>query len=148
MPTIENLIGEAAARTLADAGYVVVHDSRAKVTTPWRCPRCTAEAGQHGKGPCVERGKKTQQNESACTGLVCECDFDEGDEDDHGDTWKTPCSHAFCYHCEWSGTFPKPPSKATAWEKKALEAGWAPPPQRAVELGLGVSASPSPGEPQ
>lgn len=87
----------------------------------------------HGQGPCAD------EKESLCSGFICECSSDESDADGHGDTYGMPCKEAHCYHCGWQGVFPKPPSKAAPWEKKALEAGWTPTPQRAVELGLTLS---------
>ena len=62
----------------------------------WRCPKCGADANEHGKGECISR-------QSSCMGFICECEGDSGD--DHG-TEKEICPHANCYHCGWGGKFP------------------------------------------
>ena len=103
-----------------------------KVEIPWACPKCQAPANKHGKGgaDCC-RG---HHGSSGCSGFICECD-DEGDGG-HGASFDNVCSEAHCYHCGWSGTFPVKPKGLEAWEKKALEAGWQPPTERARQLGL------------
>jgi len=84
----------------------------------WACPKCKAQANEHGKGSCEGR-------DYFCLGFICECEGDQ--EPDHGGTYSNPCPNANCYHCGWGGKFPKPPGKILPWEKKALEAGWTPP---------------------
>lgn len=85
----------------------------------WKCPKCGAGAGDHGRGECVtDRGM-------GCEGLICECD-DHGSKD-HGEHPNNPCPNANCYHCGWGGTLPVPEYKFKGWAKKAWEAGWRPP---------------------
>jgi hypothetical protein len=102
------------------------------VRIPWACPKCGAEANKHGKGgddKCVDRHGST-----ACMGFLCECD-DEGTPE-HGESFNNVCPEAVCYHCRWSGEFPVRPKGLEAWEKKALDAGWAMPRSRMEELKL------------
>lgn len=91
----------------------------------WKCPKCGAPANDHGPGHAdrceYDRGGKD------CVGFVCECENDT-DDTTHGVTYADPCHNANCYCCGWGGTFPVPPVKMRPWEKKALEAGWVPPP--------------------
>jgi hypothetical protein len=94
----------------------------------WRCPKCTAPAGEHGKGDCA------QKSPGMCSGLICECATE--DMKGHG-TPKNPCTNATCFHCGWWGQIPEPrvlqalrkfdPSKLKGWAKQAFEAGWKPP---------------------
>ena len=130
MATIEEIIGPSAIRDLAEFGYEVVLRPSGKVVIPWACPKCKATVDSHGQRPCAVN------NSDGCSGFVCECDFDEADTPDHGNTYDTACKEAHCYHCGWCGVFPKPPGKAAPWEKKALDAGWAMPESRKKELGL------------
>jgi hypothetical protein len=94
----------------------------------WQCPKCGAPAGGHGKGAC--------QSGDLCEGIICECEDDGFLSDDHGESFSNPCKNANCYHCGWGGTIPLKPRGLQAWEKKALEGGWTPPKERAVQLGL------------
>ena len=100
------------------------------VTVKWACPKCGAEAQEHGKGGV----SKCMSAPLSCEGLLCECEEDTAVG--HGNTLADPCRNANCYHCGWGGTFPRAPKKAAPWEKKALAAGWVPPEQRRKELGL------------
>jgi hypothetical protein len=84
----------------------------------WKCPKCGARAGKHGKGKCLSVQKD-------CVGFICECDDEDGKY--HGISHLEPCHQANCYHCGWGGVFPPRPKKIQAWEKKALESGWTPP---------------------
>lgn len=99
-----------------------------KLTFEWECPECGATWQKHGKGTC-EGGR------GRCEGLICECD-DFSDSDDHGRVLGNKCRNAVCTHCLWGGVLPRAPKRLAPWEKKALEAGWAPPAKRAAELGL------------
>lgn len=98
----------------------------------WACPKCGAKAHEHGRGEyetCDGEGR-------TCEGFICEC-ADEGFDEAHGTTLASPCTEASCYHCGWGGTYPVRkgvPKGLQAWEKKALAAGWTPPPARAKEL--------------
>lgn len=98
----------------------------------WACPGCGAPPHKCGKGEC----ESTIQFDGSCEGFVCECACDTAK--DHGKTFADPCRDAHCYHCGWGGTFPKKPKGLQPWEKQALDAGWAPPKKRAVELGMVV----------
>ena len=101
----------------------------------WACPRCGADANKHGKGG-EERCKQayTLRSSGGCEGFLCQCD---GDTDEgHGESLSDPCTEAYCYHCEWGGTFPVQPKGLEAWEKKALAAGWFMPDKRKKELKL------------
>lgn len=99
------------------------------------CPKCGATPHKHGKGgveKCIDR-----HAQQACEGLICECDpqeFSDCENEDHGQTFVNMCTQANCYHCGWGGTVPKKPKGLQAWEKKALDAGWSPPAERAREL--------------
>lgn len=100
----------------------------------FKCPKCGAEPQKHGKGTCFET-----QDGFPCAGMLCECDPRNNpcsDDDDHGVAFTNMCHEARCYHCGWNGTMPVKPKGMQAWEKKALEAGWSPPADRAKELGL------------
>ncbi len=102
------------------------------MSASFKCPRCGAEPQKHGKGRCL-------QDTTTCDGLICECDPRDDpkvDDDDHGDTFTNPCRFANCYHCGWGGTVPVKPKGMQAWERKALDAGWTMPVDRAKELGL------------
>jgi hypothetical protein len=104
----------------------------------WKCPKCSAPANNHGEGG-RERCDDRMSRSGPCFGFLCEC-IDNGRCEstglNHGEVLSDPCKEAHCFHCGWVGTFPKPPKKAQDWEKKALAAGWAPPPARAKELGV------------
>jgi len=67
---------------------------------------------------------------SQCMGLICECP--EGDIDDAHGTLVEPCKNAACYHCGWGGSFPAPTKGLQAWERRAMAAGWTPPPDHAI----------------
>jgi hypothetical protein len=97
----------------------------------WACPECGAKPGKHGKGG-KEKCEYHRGSHVTCVGFVCECS-DDGD-DDHGLVMSNTCPEANCYHCGWGGQMPPMPKKIAPWEKKALEAGWTPPPKRAAEL--------------
>lgn len=99
----------------------------------WACPNCQASANEHGKGG-AEKCKDSQPK--YCQGFLCECN-DDGENEDHGTSFAMPCTEAICHHCGWGGQFPVKPKGLQAWEKKALDAGWAPPAARKKELGLG-----------
>ena len=104
---------------------------------PWACPKCGAKANEHGKGG-DDACKDEHGNKLECNGLLCGCD-DETDEH-HGESFANPCHEARCYHCDkFAGTFPVKPKGLQAWERKALDAGWAPPPDRAKQLGMAKS---------
>lgn len=103
----------------------------------WKCPACGAHAGKHGKGGKDKCEDRHATDGSPCQGFICEC---VSEEDDHGETFTTVCPDANCYHCGWAGSFPVKPKKLAPWEKKALEAGWAPPTRRAKELGLSTTS--------
>lgn len=90
----------------------------------WRCPKCGADANEHGKGG-AEKCQDRFAGDKYCQGFLCECDQDT--EANHGLVFSDRCPSAHCYHCGWSGTFPQPLNAITPWEKKALEAGWTPP---------------------
>lgn len=105
-------------------------NKRNEVHFKWKCPRCGAPANAHGKGG-MEKCQYDSQTDS-CQGFICECD-NEG-SDGHGELLSDPCPGANCYHCGWGGVFPTAPKGIETWEKKALEAGWSPPPSRAKEL--------------
>ena len=95
------------------------------MTIEWRCPKCGAHAHEHGKGG-IDECKHDDCN-GLCEGFICECD---NESPNHGLTLENPCTSAYCYHCEWGGTFPVPPKGLQAWEKKALAAGWTMPDSR------------------
>jgi len=100
----------------------------------FKCPKCGAEPHGHGKGECKYRSL------DECEGFICECDPEDNpasEEKDHGTTYSNPCPTATCYHCRFTGAFPVKPKGLQSWEKKALEAGWTPPPARAKELKAG-----------
>jgi len=94
----------------------------------WACPKCDADANEHGKGMCLNF------NSDDCSGFICDCSDDTGQ--DHGTSFAKPCPEANCYHCGWGGTFPVKPKGLQAWEKKALEAGWSMPLTRKLKLKL------------
>ena len=101
------------------------------IKVEWKCPDCAAEPNEHGKGGrdrCIDR----HSSEAACAGFLCECDGETNPG--HGESFADVCVSAICYHCGWTGTYPKPPMGIQAWERKALEAGWTPPADRAKEL--------------
>lgn len=104
----------------------------------WACPDCGAKHQTHGKGDYC---KLNAPGHSSCDGLVCEC-WEEGVDEilsgapDHGISFANPCVNANCYHCGWGGSLPVKPKGLLPWEKKALEAGWAPPAKRKKELGI------------
>lgn len=107
----------------------------------WACPKCGAVANAHGKGGSNKCEDRLSRNGEDCSGFICECDGDEGGidiatEGGHGECFSNPCPTATCYHCGWGGTFPKRPKGLQPWERKALEAGWAPPEKRKKELGI------------
>jgi len=98
----------------------------------FKCPKCGAEPQEHGKGRCLN-------DDRTCDGLICECsseEFPESEEADHGESFTNLCTNANCYHCGWGGKVPQKPKGLQAWEKKALDAGWTMPVDRAKELGL------------
>ena len=97
----------------------------------WNCPKCGADANKCGKKPTDMCDGK--HGDESCMGFICECDTENVDEA-HGQSLEYPCPEANCYHCGWGGKFPKPPRGLQAWEKKALEAGWTPPPTSVEEL--------------
>ncbi len=105
-----------------------------EVKITWACPGCSAVAHKHGKGGA----KECQSRHHDCDGFICQCDPDVAgfDDEDHGTSFAKVCHNAECEHCGWSGAFPQKPKGLQAWEKKALEAGWAPPAKRAKELGI------------
>ena len=96
----------------------------------FKCPKCNALPNEHGKGgaeKCIDR-------HGSCMGFICDCSKDTGEN--HGESFEDSCPEANCYHCGWGGTFPIKPKGLQAWEKKALDAGWAMPDKRKKELGL------------
>jgi hypothetical protein len=97
----------------------------------WECPNCGATANKCGrKGAKAMSGLAVHDldhNPEICMGLICECSS-EGDDPDHGETFSHPCSEAICYHCGWVGEMPQKPKRLLPWERKALDAGWEPPP--------------------
>lgn len=104
----------------------------------FKCPRCSAPPHKHGKERCGDR--QALWTGETCEGFICDCDSDEfpqSNEDTHGKSFSNPCVTATCYHCGFSGTVPAKPKGLQSWEKKALEAGWTPPPARAKELRQG-----------
>lgn len=105
-----------------------------KLKVPWACPKCGADANEHGKGGEDKCFHTTLHGRAAgaCMGFICDCDGESGP--DHGESYDDPCPEARCYHCDWNGTFPKPLKGLQAWEKKALEAGWSMPAERSAEL--------------
>lgn len=103
------------------------------VKIEWACPKCGAKANTHGKGGSEKCEDRLSRNGQGCSGFVCECADEEGV---HGESFTAPCTCATCYHCGWGGTFPKRPKGLQPWERKALEAGWAPPIKRKKELGI------------
>ena len=107
--------------------------SNKAIKIEWRCPKCGADANQHGKGG-KEKCQERHSGHESCNGFLCECDGDTGDH--HGESFADPCIEARCHHCGWAGTFPEKPKGLQAWEKKALDAGWTPPEARQKELGL------------
>ena len=104
----------------------------------WRCPKCRTTVELCGD---PHKAIHAHPRDSMCGGFICECDDEGGTQ--HGEVLSDPCTEAHCYHCGWIGTFPAPPKGMQAWEKKAFEAGWTPPNERALELGL---AAINPGE--
>lgn len=87
----------------------------------WACPKCGADANEHGKGECMARSGGA----GACMGFICEC---EGDSDDKHGTEAEPCPLATCYHCGWGGQFPSdmvncPTCKGVGKVKKKKKAG-------------------------
>ena len=104
---------------------------------PWACPECGAKWNEHGKDG-AEGCKDRWAPDGTCQGLVCECEDNQrsGSAPDHGETFSDVCRNAVCYHCGWEGSLPRKPKGLQAWEKKALDAGWLPPPKRATELGM------------
>lgn len=102
----------------------------------WKCPECGAEPNKHGSGG-VAKCEDHHSASSGCGGFVCDCDCEYDAEDStHGVTFGDPCENARCFHCRWEGSFPVAPKKVAPWEKRALAAGWTPPPKRAAELGM------------
>lgn len=99
-----------------------------KVRYKWECPKCGAKDNAHGRGETAVCDRS-----GTCGGLLCECDI-VAPLPMHGEVLDDPCEEANCYHCGWGGRLPALPKKLAPWEKKALEAGWAPPPARAKEL--------------
>ena len=94
----------------------------------WACPKCGATTNVCGKRP-TEMCTGKAPSETDCSGLICECDqFETGAL--HGESHSDPCEEANCYHCGWGGRLPVKPKGLAPWEKKALEAGWKPPPDR------------------
>ena len=96
----------------------------------FQCPKCGADPNHCGK-------KRTEmcdgeRGAEQCMGFICECEEETAEE--HGTTLNDPCPNANCYHCGWGGTHPKAPKGLQAWERKALEAGWTMPAERAKEL--------------
>lgn len=100
-------------------------------TIEWFCPRCHAGPDEHGKGLCASVARRGGES---CQGFLCECDGETTKE--HGTTYADACPEATCHHCGWGGTFPKKPKGLQAWERKALDAGWAMPAARRREVGL------------
>jgi hypothetical protein len=103
----------------------------------WKCPKCSAIPNSHGHGgreACVYKEKSLTD----CYGFICECHDPTGVN--HGETYEDRCYNAVCYHCGWSGVFPRPIKGIAPWESKALAAGWTPPAARAAELGIVASA--------
>ena len=97
----------------------------------WACPKCEAPANKHGKNECRDRHTRGGD----CPGFLCECeDGATSEQADHGTTFANTCSNAVCYHCGWFGHFPVKPRGLAPWEKKALDAGWSPPPDRLREI--------------
>ena len=94
--------------------------------TKWQCPKCGATENQCGRGVC-------KIHSPPCAGLLCECPNEEPSKE-HGESFADRCTDAICYHCGWAGQMPPTPKGIAPWEKKALEAGWKPPPERAREL--------------
>lgn len=72
--------------------------TKQKPRVEWVCPKCGANANQHGKGgtsKCIDR----QDN---CLGFICDCDLIEApssDDAEHGHSYDHPCPCANCYHC-------------------------------------------------
>lgn len=103
-------------------------DKRTTASIPWACPKCGAKANKHGRGGIDVCQSMTR---IMCGGFLCACldhDIEGTDTPTHGESYADPCRFARCEHCGWGGTFPKPPSKWPPWTKKALAAGWSPPP--------------------
>lgn len=91
---------------------------------PFVCPRCKSQPNGHGT---VARYAKTEHrpNMDYCEGVLCRCEHDTVET--HGETFEDPCLQAYCGCCGWGGRLPVLPKKMLPWERKALEAGWAPP---------------------
>lgn len=102
----------------------------------WKCPKCGAIPNEHGKGGSA---KCQSPHQACCEGFLCDCG-EPGDDPEHGDTLANPCPEAYCHHCGWGGSFPVKPKGLLAWEKNAIEAGWAMPDARAKELGMPPSS--------
>lgn len=93
----------------------------------WRCPKCDAPAGRHGRGG-NGKCKSYPRWRTICEGLICECD-DQGTKS-HGLSFGDRCENAVCNHCGWVGALPiavLDGKKLKGWAKKALDAGWTPP---------------------
>jgi len=84
----------------------------------WACPKCHVTADGHSQSEACPSG---------CVGFLCECPT-EADSETHG-TPDDPCPTARCWHCSWTGTFPKKvvPKELKGWSKTAWNAGWRPP---------------------
>jgi hypothetical protein len=92
----------------------------------WKCPKCGADANEHGTGGSEKCKDSLFRQGNSCQGFLCECP-DSGESLTHGQLLSDVCEEAVCHHCGWSGKFPRLPGKILPWEKKALAAGWNPP---------------------
>lgn len=92
---------------------------------PYACLRCKSKPNKHGTVP---RYAKTEHGnrKDYCEGVLCQCPGDDVLET-HGETFENPCLEAHCGCCGWGGRLPPLPKKMLPWERKALDAGWAPP---------------------
>lgn len=101
----------------------------------WKCPKCSADANQHGRGGYETCADRVTSSKDGCMGFICECEptidgdapMDHISAPDHGTTVTNPCDYAHCYHCGFENQFPSPPKNLPKWAKQALEAGWTPP---------------------
>ena len=98
----------------------IKYETKAATKIEWLCPKCGADANEHGRGTCLVG--------DVCDGFTCLCETNvDAASPDHGESLANVCPLAYCNHCDWEGVFPPMPKKMPPWAKKALAAGWTPP---------------------
>jgi hypothetical protein len=76
----------------------------ASKTYEWRCPKCDAPWGWHGRGGLKKCKSPYNKTQDFCDGLVCDCGCYVSER--HGEVLEDPCPNAECCHCGWRGTLP------------------------------------------